>query len=138
MTASYTSLLSGTTSPGLFSWRGDPDHDLVGQAEAAGWHALELDTTGVTSFVEFYDVVASSWQLPTWFGRNLDALFDVLGDLATEPTILVWNGLRQLADVDPVNASAVLDVLRDAAGQARSFAVIVLDDLGVSGFDGLL
>jgi RNAse (barnase) inhibitor barstar len=138
MTASYASLLSGTTSSGLFSWRGDPNHDLVGQAEAAGWHALELDTTAVTSVAEFYDVVAATWQLPTWFGRNLDALFDVLGDLVTEPTILVWNGLRQLADVDPINAGAVLDVLRDAAGQARSFAVVVLDDLGVSGFDGLL
>lgn len=138
MTASYASLLSGTTSPGLFSWRGDPDQDLVGQAEAAGWHVLELDTTDVASAAEFYDVVAAMWQLPTWFGRNLDALFDVLGDLTAEPTVLVWNGLRQLADADPVNAGAVLDVLRDAAGQATSFVVIVLDDLGVSGFDGLL
>ena len=138
MTASYASLLSGTTSPGLFSWRGDPGRDLVGEARAAGWQALDLDTTGVASMSEFYDRVASSWQLPTWFGRNLDALFDVLGDLTTEPTILVWNGLRQLAEVDPIHASAVLDVLRDAAGQAASFVVIVLDDLGVSGFDGLL
>jgi RNAse (barnase) inhibitor barstar len=138
MTASYASLLSGTTSPGLFSWRGDPGRDLVGEAEAAGWRALDLDTTGVASMSEFYDTVASSWQLPSWFGRNLDALFDVLGDLTTQPTILVWNGLRQLAEVDPIHASAVLDVLRDAAGQAASFAVIVLDDLGVSGFDGLL
>jgi RNAse (barnase) inhibitor barstar len=138
MTASYASLLSGTTSPGLFSWRGDPDRDLVDEAQAAGWQALDLDTTEVTSLTEFYDEVARSWQLPAWFGGNLDALFDVLGDLTTEPTILVWNGLRQLAEVDPIHASAVLDVLRDAAGQATSFAVIVLDDLGVSGFDGLL
>jgi RNAse (barnase) inhibitor barstar len=138
MTASYVSLLKGTTSPGLFSWRGDPDSDLIGRAEAAGWRALALDTTEVTSVAEFYDVVAAAWELPSWFGRNLDALFDMLGDLTTEPTILVWRGLRQLADVDPIGASAVLDVLRDAAGQARSFAVIVLDDLGVSEFDGLL
>ncbi|MCW2798605.1 MAG: hypothetical protein JWQ70_77 [Aeromicrobium sp.] len=138
MTASYASLLSGMTSPGLFSWRGDSDRDLVGEAEAAGWQALTLDTTAVTSMSEFYDTVAAAWQLPAWFGRNLDALFDVLGDLTTEPTILVWNGVRKLAEVDPIQVSAVLDVLRDAAGQAASCAVIVLDDLGVSGFDGLL
>ena len=138
MTASYASLLSGTTSPGLFSWRGDPAHDLIGQAEAAGWRALDLDTTAVASMSEFYDEVAMAWELPAWFGRNLDALFDALADITAEPTVLVWNGLRQLAEVDPVNASAVLDVLRDAVGQAASFAVIVLDDLGVSGFDGLL
>ncbi|MCW2801058.1 MAG: hypothetical protein JWQ70_2530 [Aeromicrobium sp.] len=138
MTASYASLLSGMTSPGLFSWRGASDRDLVGEAEAAGWQALTLDTTAVTSMSEFYDTVAAAWQLAAWFGRNLDALFDVLGDLTTEPTILVWNGVRQLTEVDPIQVSAVLDVLRDAAGQAASFAVIVLDDLGVSGFDGLL
>lgn len=138
MSASYASLLGGTTSPGLFSWRGDPVRDLAGEAEAAGWRVLNLDSTKVASMTEFYDEVAAAWQLPAWFGRNLDALFDVLGDLTRDPTILVWNGLRQLAEVDPIHASAVLDVLRDAAGQAASFAVIVLDDLGVSEFDGLL
>jgi RNAse (barnase) inhibitor barstar len=138
MTASYVSLLNRTTSPGLFSWRGEPGRDLVGEAEAAGWRTLSLDSTGVSSVAEFYDELAASWQLPTWFGRNLDALFDALGDLTTEPTILVWSGLRQLAEIDPIHASAVLDVLRDAAGQAEAFAVIVLDDLGVSEFDGLL
>lgn len=138
MTASYASLLEGTTSAGLFSWRGDPDRDLVGEAEAAGWRALRLDTTSVDSVPAFYDEVTRAWGLPTWFGRNLDALFDVLGDLTTTRVVLVWDGLRQLAEVDPMHASAVLDVLRDAAGQAPSFAVIVRDDLGVSEFDGLL
>ena len=138
MTATYASLLEGTTSPGLFSWRGDPDHDLATEAESAGWRALRLDTTDVRSVDEFYDQVSSQWELPSWFGRNLDALFDVLGDITQTPVVLVWDGLRQLADVDPMQAAAVLDVLRDAAGQAPSFAAIVLDDLGVSEFDGLL
>lgn len=138
MTASYASLLAAHTSTGLFSWRGHSDRDLAAEAELAGWQALRLDSTHVGSVSSFYDAVAASWGLPDWFGRNLDALFDVLGDLTRVPTVLVWDGLRQLADVDPVQASAVLDVLRDAVGQAPSFAVIVRDDLGVSGFDGLL
>lgn len=138
MTASYASLLAGSTSPGLFSWRGDPDRDLVGEAMAAGWRTLRLDTTSVDSVAAFYDEVAASWGLPSWFGRNLDALFDVLGDLTASRTVLVWEGLRELSDVDPMHAGAVLDVLRDASGQATSFAVIVRDDLGVSELDGLL
>ncbi len=138
MTASYASLLEGTTTPGLFSWRGDPDRDLVTEAESAGWRALHLDTADVESVSAFYDEVASAWELPTWFGRNLDALFDVLGDLTTTPTVLIWDGLRQLAEVDPMHGAAVLDVLRDAVGQAASFAVIVRDDLGVNELDGLL
>lgn len=138
MTASYESLLAGLTSPGLFSWRGDLDRDLVAEAETAGWSALSLDTTGIDSVEEFYDEVSAAWSLPSYFGRNLDALFDVLGDLTERPLVLVWDGVRRLVEVDPMHASAVLDVLRDAAGQADAFAVVVRDDLGVSEFDGLL
>jgi RNAse (barnase) inhibitor barstar len=138
MTASFASLLDGSTSTDLFSWRGDPDRDLVGEAESAGWRALHLDTTDVHSVEGFYDEVTTAWGLPSWFGRNLDALFDVLGDLTVTPLVLVWDGLRELSAIDPMQAAAVLDVLRDAVGQAASFAVIVRDDLGVSEFDGLL
>ena len=138
MTAKFDSVLSGAVSPGLFTWRGRADRDLVGEAHAAGWQALSLDTRHVTSFEEFYDEVATAWALPEWFGRNLDALFDVLGDLAQRPTLIVWDGLRELADVDPVQTSAVVDVLRDASEQATALVVIVRDDLDVSEFDGLL
>lgn len=138
MTTTLESVLTGVASPGLFSWRGRPDRDLAAEARTAGWQALSLDTRHVTSFDEFYDVVATAWALPEWFGRNLDALFDVLGDLAPRPTLIVWDGLRELADVDPVQASAVVEVLRDATGQADALAVIVRDDLDVSEFDGLL
>ena len=138
MTATLESVLSGNASPGLFSWRGRPDRNLAEEATAAGWQALTLDTRGVASFDEFYEEVATSWVLPPWFGRNLDALFDVLGDLAQRPTLIVWDGLSELADVDPVRTSAVVEVLRDASGQAPALVVVVRDDLGVSGFDGLL
>jgi RNAse (barnase) inhibitor barstar len=138
MTATFESVLAGVVSPSLFSWRGRPDRDLAGEARAAGWQALSLDTRSVTSFEEFYDEVATAWALPEWFGRNLDALFDVLADLALRPTVITWDGLRQLADVDPVQTSAVVEVLRDACGQAAALVVIVRDDLGISEFDGLL
>lgn len=138
MTATFDSVLSGLVSPGLFSWRGRPDRDLVGEAQSAGWQALGLDTRRVTSFDEFYGEVAEAWVLPEWFGRNLDALFDALADLAVQPTLIVWDGLRELADVDPVQTSAVVDVLRDASEQADALVVIVRDDLDVSEFDGLL
>lgn len=85
MTATYGSLLDGTTSPGPFSWRGAKTRDLAGEADGPG-----------------------------------------------------VGGLRQRSDGDPVQASAVLDVLRDAVSHALSFAVVVRDDLGVSGFDGSL
>ncbi|AXT84721.1 hypothetical protein C6I20_05615 [Aeromicrobium sp. A1-2] len=138
MTATYDSLLTGETAPGLFSWRGRTDRDLGGAAAEAGWLALPLDTRHVMSVDAFWDEVVTSWSLPEWFGRNLDALFDTLAELASRPTVVLWEGLVQLADVDPIHTSAVVDVFRDAVGQAPALAVIVRDDLGVSGFDGLL
>ncbi|KRC63433.1 hypothetical protein ASE12_00865 [Aeromicrobium sp. Root236] len=138
MTATFDSVLAGRVSPGVYAWRGRRDRDLVGEATAAGWQALGLDTRGVTSYDEFYDRVAASWSLPEWFGRNLDALFDALADLTAQPTVIVWDGLRELADVDPVQTSAVVEVLRDATGQAPALVVVVRDELEVSEFDGLL
>lgn len=138
MTATYDSLLDGTTTPGLFSWRGAPGRDLLGEAESAGWTTLPLDTTMVDSVEAFYGEVSRAWDLPSWFGRNLDALFDVLADRTATPTVLVWDGLTHLADIDPMQTAAVIDVFRDAVGQAPSFAVIVTGDLGVNEFDGLL
>lgn len=138
MTATYASLLAGTTTPGLFEWRGDPARDLTVEAVLADWQALALDTRAISSVEDFWDAVATSWELPDWFGRNLDALFDVLAERCETPTVLVWDGLSRLSDVDPVLAGEVVDVLRDTTGQAEAFAVVVRDDPGVSGFDGLL
>ncbi|VXC02539.1 barstar family protein [Aeromicrobium sp. 9AM] len=138
MTATFDSVLTGAASPGVYFWRGRRDRDLVGEATAAGWQATSLDTRSATSFDDFYDAVAMAWNLAEWFGRNLDALFDVLAELASQPTLIVWDGLRELADVDPVQAGAVVEVLRDATGQASALVVIVRDELEVSEFDGLL
>jgi len=138
MTATFASVLAGLVSPGVYTWRGSRDRDLATEATAAGWRALTLDTRGAVSFEDFYDEVAASWALPDWFGRNLDALFDVLAELTEQRTLIVWDGLRDLADVDPVQTSAVVEVLRDATGQASTLVVVVRDELDVSEFDGLL
>lgn len=137
MTLSYTSILAGTSPAGLFSWRGRAHRDLAGEASAAGWQVLPIDTCGVGSVDDFYSRLVASWGLPDWFGCNLDALFDVLGDQAATPTIVIWDGLRDLIDIDPLRAHAIVEVLRDAVEQAEHLTVIVRDDLGVSGFDAL-
>lgn len=138
MTATYASVLAGTTTPGVFEWRGDPGRDLVVDAARAGWQARHLDTRDVSKADDLWDAVAATWELPDWFGRNLDALFDVLAERAGTPTVVVWDGLTALSDVDPVLAEEVVDVLRDVSGQASAFAVVVRDEQRVSGLDGLL
>ena len=139
MTSTYDNLLAGAASPGLFEWRGDPERDLVGDAIAAGWAAWPLDTSAVVSRQGFYDEVRSAWGLPPWFGDNLDALFDALGEMtAAGRTLVVWDGSSALAEADPELASSVLSVLRDAIDAADSFSVVLRQGPLVSGSDGLL
>ena len=44
-----------------------------------------------------YDAISSALNLPDWFGRNLDALFDVLsttrGEITVENTAALLNNL---------------------------------------------
>lgn len=139
MTATLRSLLAGETTPGLFEWRGNASLDIGAEARSAGdWVVRELDTEQVRNSAELYDQIASSWDLPAWFGRNLDALWDVLGDLAASPLLVVWTGYGDLADADPELAQTVLELLRDASTQARAIAVVVRDAPALIGLDALL
>ncbi|MDQ3158077.1 MAG: barstar family protein [Actinomycetota bacterium] len=138
MTARYESLLAGTTAPGIFLWAGDAARDLTGLAVDSGWEALSLDTSGVTDREGFYEELSTGWGLPPWFGNNLDALFDMLGEITAIPTILIWDDAGHLGAAEPDLVLEVIDVLRDCVGQAESFSVILRGETGLSGFDALL
>lgn len=69
---------------------------------------------GITSVDELYDVLTEALHLPGYFGRNWDALADVLRDLS-------WLAPRQIAiihadlpDVPAEELRVYLDVLRMA------------------------
>ncbi len=65
----------------------------------------------------FYDEVSSAWELPSWFGRNLDALFDVLGDLTEHAdSCSCGTACASSSEVDPMQAAAVLDVAARRVG----------------------
>ena len=138
MTATYDSLLAGTTSPGLYRWQGDAARDLASQAVESGWEALSLDTSAVHTQDDFYEELSAGWGLPPWFGNNLDALFDMLGEITSVPTVLIWDDLGLFGAQQPDFTASVLDVLRDSIEQAPSFAVVLRGDHGISVFDALL
>jgi len=138
MTATFDSLLAGTTAPGIFQWAGDPSTDLASIAVDAGWEALSLDTSGVADSEGFYEELSSGWGLPPWFGNSLGALSDILGEITAVPTVLIWDDAGHLGAGEPDLVLAVIDMFRDWVGQAASFAVILRGESGLSGFDALL
>lgn len=125
MTATLESLLNGVTPPGVYRWAGASDRDVAGAVRDDGWTALELSTHGVSSRDEFYDAVARDWQLPSWFGRNLDALWDVLAERTQTPAILLWDGVDDVARDDARWFDTVMRLLREAVDESAAFAVLL-------------
>ncbi|MEU4670901.1 barstar family protein [Amycolatopsis sp. NPDC023774] len=63
------------------------------------------------------DAIAKAMSFPDYFGRNLDALYDMLTDLSWLPAgehVLIWRGSEALRKAEPKNYLAIRSVLSDA------------------------
>ena len=56
---------------------------------------LIIDGSKITSEEDFHDVIAKGLALPNWYGRNLDALWDVLTGMVGRPLKVIWLNSRQ-------------------------------------------
>jgi ribonuclease inhibitor len=64
------------------------------------------------------DALAERMEFPEWYGRNLDALHDCLGDIREETLIILLNWEREGYQ------AAVLRVMRDVATENDALCVI--------------
>ena len=71
-----------------------PASAVVDTLAAAGWAPVVVPATA--SSAQFYRELATASGFPSWFGGNLDALWDSLTDL-TGPTALVLERWTRLA-----------------------------------------
>lgn len=92
-----------------------PVAEVVRSLDRAGWHVAVV--SGGPSKREALDAVAAALAFPTYFGHNLDALWDCLTDL-DRPTALVWLGWEPLAVREPDDWAGLLRVLRARAAVA--------------------
>lgn len=94
-----------------------PDASLaLAQARAQG--AIAHLVGPVTSKAEALEAIGAALNFPSWYGRNLDALYDCLVDLSWQPAgehVLIWTGYHELQAADPDGYRAVVAVLDDAA-----------------------
>jgi len=73
---------------------------------------IHLDFSRATTAEELQDELAAAFSFPAWYGRNLDALHDMLTEI-TADTRIEYTGLAQSPARDA--ARRVLRVIRDAA-----------------------
>ncbi|WP_326788946.1 barstar family protein [Streptomyces sp. NBC_00151] len=111
---------------------------LAAVCRSAGWQVTELDLTGVLDKGAFMARCVRDLDLPEWFGRNWDALGDVLGDPDWGPAspgrLIVVTGWRPYARARPDEWEIVQGVLAAASGhyEAADAALAVVLSLGGS------
>ena len=57
-----------------------------------------INFTGVNTVWYFYEAVEKGLELPDWFGKNLDALWDMLTGYVEYPTVVYFKGVNTLSD----------------------------------------
>jgi ribonuclease inhibitor len=85
-----------------------------------------LDGTKMTDRQSCHQYLARILRFPDYYGNNLDALYDCLGEFSRESAIIIMNGLeleKNLGDYGKL----LLETFRDAAAEPASFNLIIND-----------
>lgn len=83
-----------------------------------------IDCAEISSRAQLHDVLAETLRLPQWYGRNLDALYDCLTELAEETQLHLLH-FDALNAISADYADALLQVLDDAGTDNPSFLFTV-------------
>lgn len=84
---------------------------------------ITLDGLEIQSIEEVHDLFAQTLDLPEWYGRNLDALFDCLTD-AHEPVTVRLLHKDELRERLGRRGSALIRLLRRASKETTSVTLV--------------
>lgn len=84
---------------------------------------ITLDGLELRSIEEVHDLFARALDLPAWYGRNLDALFDCLTD-AHEPVTVRLLHRDELRERLGRRGTALLRLLRRAAEESGNVTLV--------------
>lgn len=75
---------------------------------------IMLDFTGCKYIMKLHDIIQEGFNFPDWYGRNLDALWDLLRDYSGGPIIIVRiKGIETMPKDLRDYMEEVLDVFSD-------------------------
>jgi ribonuclease inhibitor len=84
-----------------------------------------LDGATIRSQEELHDALKRTLELPEYYGRNLDALWDCLTGWIETPLTLVWQNYEASRRSVGDYADRVLGLLRKAEKEVNGFKVEV-------------
>lgn len=106
--------LADALEPGVRRWSSSLDADYVrGVVRRDGRRFAHLDGSRVRTVEDLHDALAEALPLPAYYGRNLDALAECLGDLEGA-LVLLWDAWEVFASTEPRTSRVVLALLEDS------------------------
>ncbi|MFG2829975.1 barstar family protein [Streptomyces sp. NPDC048434] len=112
-------------------WRRHLLDETTGQLRDLDHHVVELDAARWTTLAAMHRDIAAALDFPGYYGHNLDALNDCLGDVACDGgytdtphragLVLSLTNYDHFTTIEPESAQIVLDII---AGQARRATVL--------------
>ncbi|MDH2416722.1 barstar family protein [Nocardioides sp. CER19] len=111
-------ILAGHHAPGVYRWHAAfGPADVRHTVEHAGWRFARVDGVGIEEKSALMDALGSALQAPDHYGRNLDALRDVLRDVDGR-LLLLWDEWGPLAHADRSTFDQVTGIFAERSGQA--------------------
>ena len=136
----YEQLLTDPGEAGIFV-RPEDAQALDAAAERAGLARWTVDIAGVRTKDELLGRLAERLGFPDWFGRNWDALNDVLGEQAWEQPrgiVLTLEHCGDLAAADAETFESALEVLDSVAESCYDEDIpfwVLVDGVDAKAFD---
>ena len=110
-------VLAGHHPAGVYRWHAAFGADEVRHAvEHAGWRFARVDGVGIEDKEALLEALGAALAAPDHFGRNLDALHDVLRDVEGR-LVLLWDAWGPFARADRSSFDAVTGILAERSGQ---------------------
>jgi hypothetical protein len=134
------------TGPVALFWHPDVLTGTTDWLTAHGYQLVRLAAGTWTTQADFHRDVAAALDFPDYYGHNLDAFNDCLGDVAryaygasrdATGTVLVFTGYDVFAGHEPEAAQIILDIIADRARLAmlighRFLCLAQSDDPGIA------
>ncbi len=109
--------LSGARKPGVYRFTGRSQPSTIrNEVERLGWRFFHLDGRAIADKRSFLAAGAAAMDFPNHFGRNWDALEDMLNDLSWAPApgyVVLYDDAGRLATASPGDWETALSIFRD-------------------------
>jgi len=106
-------------------WRTSLLDDTVDRLRSRRYDVVEFDAGSWASRADMYDDLAERFDFPDYFGRNLNALNDCMGDIGWDDDatglVIVLRSFDAFAAVDRGTAQSMLDIFARQARRAILF-----------------